>query len=351
MSLRPIYGHEALLHRLAGALASSRFPQAVLFVGPPGVGKQRLALWVAQGLLCEGGPGAPCSECPSCRQVLGLQHPDLHWFVPITRPKASDPGKQVAEAEEFLGDTLAVRRREPLYRRPEGMVSHSLASIRLLQRKVAVTPFQGRRKVILVGDAERLIVQQASQEAANALLKVLEEPPEDTVLILTTSEPQALLPTIRSRLVPLRVGRVGDKVVRAFLERETDPAPEGEALDSRTLLAEGSIGRALWSGEEGDDAGRSADALLAAILKGPGSWSRVTLRQAPWSARGDFSGTLDALAVRLREGLVERAQAGRELDGWLKALQRVEETRAQAQGNANPQLALAVLGSDLEQLL
>ena len=351
MSLRPIYGHEALLHRLAGALASSRFPQAALFMGPPGVGKQRLALWVAQGLLCEGGPGAPCGECPSCRQVLGLLHPDLHWFVPITRPKASDPGKQVAEAEELLGDTLAVRRREPLYRRPEGMVSHSLASIRLLQRKVAVTPFQGRRKVILVGDAERLIVQQASQEAANALLKVLEEPPEDTVLILTTSEPQALLPTIRSRLVPLRVGRVGDQVVRAFLERETDPAPEGEALDSRTLLAEGSIGRALWSDEEGDDAGRSADALLAAILKGPGSWSRVTLQQAPWSARGDFSSTLDALAVRLREGLMERAQAGRELDGWLKALQRVEETRAQAQGNANPQLALAVLGSDLEQLL
>ncbi len=351
MSLRPIYGHEALLHRLAGALASGRFPQAALFVGPPGVGKQRLALWVAQGLLCEGSPGAPCGECRSCRQVLGLLHPDLHWFIPITRPKASDPGKQVAEAEELLGDTLAVRRREPLYRRPEGMVSHSLASIRLLQRKVAVTPFQGRRKVILVGDAERLIVQQASQEAANALLKVLEEPPEDTVLILTTSEPQALLPTIRSRLVPLRVGRVGDKVVRAFLKRETDPAPEGEALDNRTLLAEGSIGRALWSGEEGDDAGRSADALLAAILKGPGSWSRVTLRQAPWSARGDFSGTLDALAVRLREGLMERAQAGRELDGWLKALQRVEETRAQAQGNANPQLALAVLGSDLEQLL
>ena len=77
----------------------------------------------------------------------------------------------------------------------------------------------------------------------------------------------------------------------------------------------------------------------------------MTLQQAPWAARGDFSSTLDALAVRLREGLVERAQAGRELDGWLNALQRVEETRAQAQGNANPQLALAVLGSDLEQLL
>ncbi|UCD24615.1 MAG: DNA polymerase III subunit [Gemmatimonadota bacterium] len=351
MSLRPIYGHEAMLHRLAGALASSRFPQAALFVGPPGVGKQRLALWVAQGLLCESGPGAPCGECRSCHQVLDLQHPDLHWFVPITRPKAGDPDKQVAEAEELLGEAMAGRRSDPLYRRPEGMVSHSLACIRLLQRKVSVTPFQGHKKVFLVGDADRMIVQRASQEAANALLKVLEEPPEDTVLILTTSEPHALLPTIRSRLVPTRVGRVGDSVVRAFLERELDPPPEGAALESRVLLAEGSIGRALWSSEEGDAAGRAADALLDAVRKGPGSWSRVALAQTPWSARGDFSHTLDALAVRLRDGLVERAEAGGELRGWLEALERVEETRAEAQGNVNPQLALAVLAGDLERLL
>ena len=351
MSLRPVYGHEATLDRLAGALASSRFPQAVLFVGPPGVGKQRLALWVAQGLMCEDDRGTPCNECPSCRKVLSLQHPDVHWFVPITRPKASDPDKQVAEAEELLADVMAERRRDPLYRRPEGMVSHSLASIRLLQRKVAVTPFQGQRKVILLGDAERLIVQQASQEAANALLKVLEEPPDDTVVILTSSEPQALSPTIRSRLVPMRVGRVGDSVIRTFLAREVDPAPEGDDLETRTLLAEGSIGRALWSDEAGDDARRNAESLLAAIQGGPDTWGRAALAQAPWSARGDFSGTLDALAVLLREGLAERADAGRDLDGWLKALERVEEVRTDAQGNANPQLALAVLGSDLEQLL
>jgi len=351
MSLRPIYGHEATLHRLAGAIASSRFPQAALFVGAPGVGKQRLALWVAQGLLCEAGPGAPCAICHSCHQVLQLQHPDLHWFVPIPRPKASDQEKQVAEADELLGEVMAERRKQPFYQRPEPMHSHALASIRLLQRKVALTPFQGSKKVVVVGDAERLVVQQASQEAANALLKVLEEPPNDTVLILTTSEVQALLPTIRSRLVPLRVGRVGDGAVREFVLQEIDPALDGAALEARTLLAEGSIGRALWESEAGETAERAAADLLRRIEQGAAGWSRAALGQAPWSARGDFSAMLDALAVRLRDRLVQRSRSGANLDGVLAALRRVEEIRAEAQGNANPQLALAVLGSELERLL
>ncbi len=78
MSLRKIYGHEALMDRLAGSLASGRFPQAAALTGLPGVGKQRLALWIAQGMLCERGPGVPCGTCGACRRVLGLNHPDLH---------------------------------------------------------------------------------------------------------------------------------------------------------------------------------------------------------------------------------------------------------------------------------
>ncbi len=351
--MRPIYGHEAMMHRLAGAVASSRFPQAALFVGAPGVGKQRLALWVAQGLLCQGGPGEPCGECGSCRQVLTLQHPDVHWFVPIERPKATaaDAQKQVEQAADLLAEAIEGRRGEPLYPRSVGMASHPLASIRLLQRAVAMKPFQGPRKIVILGDAERLLVQESSQEASNALLKVLEEPPADTVVILTAAEPQALLPTIRSRLVPLRIGRVGDGAVREFLETELDQAPAGDALERRTLLAEGSVGRALWAEDEGDEGDRAAAKLMAAVARGPSSWAESALVQPPFSARGKFSTTLDALAVKLRDGLVGRSQAGETVDNWVEALRRVEETRAEARGNANPQLALAVLASDLERLL
>jgi len=351
MILRPIYGHEALLDRLAGALASSRFPQAVLFVGAPGVGKQRLALWVAQGLLCADGPGRPCGECRDCRQLLGLQHPDLHWFVPIERPKASDQQKQVEQAAELLAEAMQERRKTPFYRRPGGMTSHSLAPMRVLQRVVAIRPFQGSRKVIILGDAERLTVQAASEEAANALLKVLEEPPDDTVIILTASEPQGLLDTIRSRLVPIRIGRVSDDAVRAFLQRELQPAPEGDTLDRRTVLAEGSIGRALWADDEGEAGARVAEELLTAISRGPQAWAQIALRQQQWAARGEFSTMLDALAVKLRDRLVRRSISGDRLEDWLTALRLVEEARAAARRNVNPQLSLAALSVDLERLL
>jgi len=351
MSLRPIYGHRSLLDRLGGALASSRFPQATLFVGAPGVGKQRVALWVAQGLLCEAGAGPPCGTCNACRQVDGLGHPDLHWFVPIPRPKAGDPDKQVDEARESVGQAIE-ERRSGIWQRPDGLSSHALASVRLLQRSVWLTPFAGERKVFVLGDAERLVVQQASQEAANALLKVLEEPPSDTTVILTASDPHALLPTIRSRLVTIRVPRVTDDDVRAFLTGELDPPLKGKTLEQRTLLAEGSVGRALRGLGDAQGPERAAGALLDAIRQGAASWLPLVLAQPPWSARGEFTSRLDALAVALRRELEDSvAHQTPDTRRRMEALRRVEATREAAQGNVNPQLALATLAGELERLV
>lgn len=353
MSLRPIYGHRNLLDRLGGTLASSRFPQAALLTGPSGVGKQRIALWIAQGLLCEKGPGAPCGACRACHQAERVSHPDLHWFVPIPRPKAGDPGKQADEAAELLAQVMEERRATGLWQRPDGTAGHGLASVRLLHRKAWITPFVGSRKVFVIGDAERLIVQESSQEAANALLKVLEEPPADTTIMLTASDPHALLPTIRSRLVGIRVGRVADADVRAFLEREAGEDPSDDSLDARVLLAEGCIGVAL-SADEAGEAGKlakAADTLLAAVRKRRRAWLPLALRQQPWSARGDFTGLLDALALRIRAELMEAPADSRALEPRLEALRRIERTRAAAQGNVNPQLALSALASDLERIL
>lgn len=353
MSLRPIYGHGNLLNRLGGALASGRFPQAALLTGPGGVGKQRVALWVAQGMLCEQGPAAPCGECRSCHQVARLSHPDLHWFVPIPRPKAGDPARQADEAAEALAQVMEERRTTGLWHRPDGTAGHGVASVRLMHRRVWVTPFTGDRKVFLIGDAERLIVQESSQEAANALLKVLEEPPADTTILLTTSDPHALLPTIRSRLVVVRVGRLADADVRSFLERETGDDVAAESRDARVLRAEGCIGVALSGDGTGDAAklARSADMLLAAARKRRRAWLPLALRQQPWAARGDFTGLLDALTFRLRTELTDAAANGQAIEPYLDALRRIERTRLAAQGNINPQLALSVLASDLERVL
>src|SRR5689334_24116044 len=114
MPLPPLYGHEGTRNRLVGAIASGRLPQALLFEGPRGVGKQRLALWLAQALLCEnrgkgkGETGDPCGECQPCRMVLSLSHPDVHWFVPLEPSKKSgDADKQVEVVEDALAAEMA----------------------------------------------------------------------------------------------------------------------------------------------------------------------------------------------------------------------------------------------------
>ena len=113
-------------------------PQVLLFEGAEGTGRQRLALWLAQLLLCERKDREPCSNCRACRLVLELGHADLHWIVPILRPKATDADKQVDEAAELIGEVIAERRKSPLYGALDGMAFHPLATVRLIQRKAVL---------------------------------------------------------------------------------------------------------------------------------------------------------------------------------------------------------------------
>src|SRR5262245_39714810 len=134
MSLPPLVGHQETRRRLARSVRAGTLPQVLPFTGPAGVGKQRLALWLAQLVLCERREAEPCSACRACRLVEGLAHADVHWFVPIPRPKTGDPDKQVDEAAETIAGVLEERRKRPLYASPDGMAIHSIATVRLLQR-------------------------------------------------------------------------------------------------------------------------------------------------------------------------------------------------------------------------
>src|SRR5213596_1715426 len=352
MPIPPLYGHEGIRNRLVGAIASGRLPQALLLEGPAGVGKQRLGLWLAQALVCERAgeragieAGEGCGECQQCKLVLNLSHPDVHWFVPLELSKKGDADKQVDLAEEALGEEMAARRQQPLYEPPSGLASHGIAAVRLLLRRLALTPALSRRKVFLIGDAERLVPQTGAEAAANALLKALEEPPADTVFMLTSSEPDALLPTIQSRVVRVRVARNADSIVAAFAQHELGIRSQRDIAE-RVTSAEGRIGKLLAAREGAGGTGQTAEAFQAAGVGGAVQRYGFALRQAPFQARGGFTAMLDGLLEQLRE----QARAGGETAQVVQAIARTLDARELAQGNVNPQLVAAVLADQLAEL-
>jgi DNA polymerase-3 subunit delta' len=281
---------------------------------------------------------------------LGLAHPDLHWFIPVARPKAGEADKQVEEAAELIGEAVAARREEPMYVAPDGTSAHFLACARLLLREGSRRPAMGKRKVFVVGEADRLVPQESSPESANALLKFLEEPPPDTWVLLTTTEPERVLPTIRSRAVPLRLGRLTDAQVRSFAETRLPDPPTGGDLEAAVIHAEGSIGRLIAGREAAGKAREEARALLAAVGGSRQGRYERSLKQAPWSARGGFTDLLDALAEELM-GRAREAASQQNAEPFVRALTRVEAARADAQRNVNPQLLLATLTGELAEVL
>jgi DNA polymerase III subunit delta' len=220
-----------------------------------------------------------------------------------------------------------------------------------------MSPAMGRRKVLVVGDADRMASQEGSEQAANAFLKLLEEPPADTTIILTSSEPGALLPTILSRVVSIRVGPLSDNDVCAFLADPTvaaaiDPGSANEA----ELLAQaaGAPGR-LIAKDAWEAALTQARRILEAAIapdRGPRmkvaliqGGRKVALIQGGSGARGKFSDTLDALTVLLHERSRAAARAGnaRGASGAAKAVEAVERAKELAYGNVSPQLLAASL--------
>jgi DNA polymerase III subunit delta' len=343
MPLPPLYGHEGTRNRLVGAIASGRLPQVLLFEGPRGVGKQRLALWLAQALVCE--KDTACGQCQHCKLVLTLSHPDVHWFVPLEPSKrAVDQDRQIDALEEALAEEMAARRERPLYEAPSGMALHSIAAVRLLLRRLPYRPALARRKVFVIGDAERLVPQPGSEAAANALLKALEEPPGDTVFVLTSAEPEALPPTIVSRVVRVRMARLADSIVAVFAQQELGVSAQAQ-VRQLVGLADGCPGRLLAEGVRGNAGEEVARRFLQAVEGGPVRQLAFALAQQPFQARGGFTGLLDGLLDVLREQA--RKGGGRETGKVVAAIARVLEARSLAQGNVNPQLVSAVLAADL----
>lgn len=359
MSFRPLIGHETTRRRLAVAAGQGKLPASLLFQGPVGVGKQRLGLWLGQLLLCERatieGLAEPCGDCIHCRYASRGQHPDLHWFYP--RPRLTDP--DVDDAKADMAESTAQRMKDDgLWIAPAGNEGIFMVTVRALIQLASIRPAMARRSVFVVGDAERMVPQASSPEAANAFLKLLEEPPPDTTIIITSSEPGALLPTIKSRVVTVRVLPLRAPEMATFLDdpivaKRLNGAPRAELIAS----AAGSPGM-LLSREGTHGAFANARRILDAALQpaGPNGATeriKVAAKQGVTGARGAFSDMLDALVVLLHDRARQLAVAGhdRHARRTSQGIVTVLEIKEKTETNISPQLLAASLVNSLHTLL
>ncbi len=227
-----IVGHEHAINTLRRALAAQRVRHAYLFTGPEHIGKTLLAQRFAQTLLCIGGPNAhvapqnPCNACLSCRKVMHGNHPDVHY---ISRP----PDRQFILIEQ----------------------------VRALQSDAARKTLEGRRNIFIIQGMHEMNVQ-----AANCLLKTLEEPEPDVVLLLTAPDPGLLLPTILSRVQQIPMNLLTTTQIKTALEQRWQVEPEEAALTA--ALASGRMGWAIQAVED-EDMLEERQAQLGTLTKLP----------------------------------------------------------------------------------
>ena len=234
--------------RLSQIRISKQVGGAYLFSGPTGCGKESLAIRFAQLLNCETSSEKPCDTCPSCQRFRQLQHEKLKLIFPLptVRKKKVDgsgTSSTIGKGDmELVTEAIAKKAEDHFHKIKIPKSSRILIqSIRELRKTLYLKSEPSGRKIVLIFDAHLLSV--GIGETANALLKILEEPPENTTLILVTDHAELLLPTILSRCQRVGIPRLNDIFIQDWLQMKMVKDSEIQLLAG---LSQGNIHQARF---------------------------------------------------------------------------------------------------------
>lgn len=225
LTFNPEIGHESIQARILTAVKSGRLPHAFLFYGDEGAGKEAFAIELAKLLNCQKGPLITCQECSQCLKIAHFQHPDVKFVMPTPSSSNVKP--------ETVAEILQEKAHNPYQSvRFAGKNSYiGIDTIRELKKEAKYKLYEGKKKVFIISQAD-----QMRPEAANALLKLLEEPPDNLMLILITSRLHRILPTIRSRCQLVHFPPLpGDRMLQIIRKYHSSP-PEHLSLIIRLSL-------------------------------------------------------------------------------------------------------------------
>jgi len=259
VGFKNVAGNSRVKKILRTALQRHRVPNSLLFCGPEGVGKTAMATTLAKALNCKAGRDDACEECESCKAIEAGRFPDVLGIA---------PEKDIIKIEQM----------------------------RFIKQFAHLRPFSGTKRVFIVEQADKM-----NEESGNSLLKVLEEPPSFTHIILVTSNPFRILPTIRSRCQVLGFSRIGREEIERILVEQGYPEEQAKLL---SIIVGGNLERAMgmdW--EEVRKFRQSAWELFLTLLGGRGSSDFLSafVFQRRVAAKDEFERTMDLFASFCRD--------------------------------------------------
>jgi len=360
-----IIGQEHIGRMLLNAFQSGHLPHAMIFVGPEGVGKDAVAQELARLILCPNGKGD--DGCSCCHRAAKIGHPDLQLIVPLPRSTSSASDEPLGvrlkpAAEEELVAELKLKAENPYHHIQLADARYILIDqIRALKRMVSLRAYESGAKVYIVSDAHCM-----TDDAQVSLLKILEEPPPNTYIILTATTDTSLLPTIRSRCQQVKFPPLPAAIIEEALVSRNRADPDRARVVSR--LADGSFRRAqMLLNDETILQREDALSFLRAAYTGKAldiqnCVIKMTQRQSvndiedalnsllsflhdAWTSKISESGGALALAAD-RDAVLKFAKTLTQAD-LAEFVKMVEQAIADIRGNVIPSLVLTALGYDL----